>query len=237
MTKEESSQFVAVVLQPTLQPALVALCREKPKDPVTWLAHWLLEHKPPPPAFSVTEAFANAAAQVFALADADGSGQLDYSEVNEIASNDAEAKAILGHLDQNQDGQISLDEWMSFFMMVFDKARPIAEMLLEKAVRLIFMREFEGLAMTLFYEFDSDRSGVLEMREVMMAVGDDGQAKAFLKHIDADEDTTVSLQEWMVYFMGFWRHDPQRARATLGYLMQRVAELRMMPAPPPPPPA
>ena len=41
--------FFKAKLQPTLAPALAALAREKPKDPVTWLAEYLLAHKPPPP--------------------------------------------------------------------------------------------------------------------------------------------------------------------------------------------
>ena len=34
----------------TLKPALVALCRERPADPVTWLANYLIETKPCNPA-------------------------------------------------------------------------------------------------------------------------------------------------------------------------------------------
>ena len=32
-----------------LTPALAELCRTRPEDPVTWLAQYLLAHKPPPP--------------------------------------------------------------------------------------------------------------------------------------------------------------------------------------------
>ena len=42
------SDYVNTELEPSLAPGLVALCRAKPKDPVRWLAAWLLEHKPPP---------------------------------------------------------------------------------------------------------------------------------------------------------------------------------------------
>ena len=35
-------------LSPTLTSGLVELCRVKPEDPVSWLAHYLLANKPPP---------------------------------------------------------------------------------------------------------------------------------------------------------------------------------------------
>ena len=36
-------------LETCLKTALTALCREKPQEPVKWLAHWLLEHNPNAP--------------------------------------------------------------------------------------------------------------------------------------------------------------------------------------------
>ena len=37
--------YVDTHLNPTLEPALVALCRARPADPVTWLAEYLIAHK------------------------------------------------------------------------------------------------------------------------------------------------------------------------------------------------
>lgn len=47
-----SSEYVAANISPQLLPALVALCRAKPEDPVTWLAEYLRAHKLPPPVVS-----------------------------------------------------------------------------------------------------------------------------------------------------------------------------------------
>lgn len=60
-------------------------------------------------------AFTQAAIAVYNLADADGSGQLEYHEVRYIASDQAEAEAILAMLDADSDGQISQSEWVNFF--------------------------------------------------------------------------------------------------------------------------
>ena len=44
-----SVKEISVKLNHALTPALVALCRARPADPVTFLAEYLLAHKPPPP--------------------------------------------------------------------------------------------------------------------------------------------------------------------------------------------
>ena len=38
--------YVSNEIMPTLQRGLHALCKEKPADPRTWLAEWLLANKP-----------------------------------------------------------------------------------------------------------------------------------------------------------------------------------------------
>lgn len=46
---DDPQQYVQEHISSTLTPALAALCRERPADPVTWLANYLLANKPPPP--------------------------------------------------------------------------------------------------------------------------------------------------------------------------------------------
>ena len=45
---EAPPAYVARTMGATLTQGLAALCREKPSDPVTWLAEWLIANKPPP---------------------------------------------------------------------------------------------------------------------------------------------------------------------------------------------
>ena len=44
-----ATTYADLHLNPSLRPALAALCRVRPADPVTWLAEYLLAHKPSPP--------------------------------------------------------------------------------------------------------------------------------------------------------------------------------------------
>jgi len=228
-----ASEYVSAVLTPTLQPALIALCRARPPDPITWLAEYLLANKPQPPLFSVTEAFKEAAIRVFMMADDDGSGSLSFNEVKVIAERQQEAKQILRHLDTDKDGTISLQEWVTFFMALFSDARPVAEFLLEKAAFLIFERDFMLTCRMLFEEFDRDKSMTLDLAEVQMAIGDDEQGAEFMKFADASGDNALGVDEWMTFFFNFWRANPQVARANVGFLMGQAAALRMMPPMPP----
>ena len=42
-------EYIETNITPSLSPALTALCRARPEDPVTWLANYLLANKPTPP--------------------------------------------------------------------------------------------------------------------------------------------------------------------------------------------
>ena len=96
--------------------------------------------------------------QVFSLADEDGSGRLEYSEVRSIAQSNREADAILSRLDQDSDGEISEEEWLDFFMELIKKNTSLAEVLLERTVHMIFERDFMNACRALFHEFDQVRT-------------------------------------------------------------------------------
>ena len=179
-------------------------------------------------------ALKKAARGVFDLADADGSGSLTIGEIRSFAVDVNEAQSILAGLDNNNDGRILVNEWEGFFVALHAASPEAAQMLLERSVRLIFERSFMITCVQLFEEFDKDRSGVLEMREVMMMIGDDDEGAELAAYLDADGDKVVSLDEWMGFLMGFWRNGPALARAIVDHLIQRAAELRMMPSMPPP---
>ncbi|NXW62065.1 NDK5 kinase, partial [Eurystomus gularis] len=48
-TGQRARDYLNLYVKPTLLAGLTALCKEKPADPMTWLADWLIEHNPNKP--------------------------------------------------------------------------------------------------------------------------------------------------------------------------------------------
>lgn len=48
-TGQEAKDYLARAVNPTLQKGLTALCKQKPSEPILWLASWLLENDPNKP--------------------------------------------------------------------------------------------------------------------------------------------------------------------------------------------
>ncbi|XP_053935985.1 nucleoside diphosphate kinase homolog 5 isoform X2 [Cuculus canorus] len=48
-TGQRARDYLNLYVKPTLLAGLTALCKEKPADPMTWLADWLVEHNPNKP--------------------------------------------------------------------------------------------------------------------------------------------------------------------------------------------
>ena len=49
---DKNQEYVKKMLGGCLKHGLTALCKEKPDEPIKWLAHWLLEHNPNQPRVS-----------------------------------------------------------------------------------------------------------------------------------------------------------------------------------------
>ncbi|NXQ78744.1 NDK5 kinase, partial [Nyctibius grandis] len=54
---QRARDYLNLYVKPTLLAGLTALCKEKPADPMTWLADWLIEHNPNKPRvqYQITE--------------------------------------------------------------------------------------------------------------------------------------------------------------------------------------
>ncbi|NXN21825.1 NDK5 kinase, partial [Nycticryphes semicollaris] len=46
---QRARDYLNLYIKPTLLAGLTALCKEKPADPMIWLADWLIEHNPNKP--------------------------------------------------------------------------------------------------------------------------------------------------------------------------------------------
>lgn len=177
-------EYVSSEILPTLQKGLYALCKEKPADPTTWLAEWLLANKPPP-----KNQQAGAAAAHQALVD------MFKSEEGL-----AELKALWSSLDKDGDGTVTSHEW----------GKGVAKHW--KAMAKFFGGVSQKKVGKLFKELDTDGSGDLTWDEFTGAIDSvdaetalaramattEGYEKlqALFATLDADGNGTVSAEEW-----------------------------------------
>jgi len=182
--------------------------------------------------------FRTAARVVFRIADQDGSGSLEYSELMRI--DDENTGEMLAALDADQSGDISLDEWLAFTSMVFEKhGAPPAYGLLEMVVQALFDRQFIEEADAVFARFDRDGSGVLDYAEVAAMFPDppargsrsrrrdtimNDEAYAFVQLLDEDRSGSLDRDEWRNFMMTAWRMNPPAARAFCAHMCAMADE-------------
>lgn len=132
--------YVQEKLSPTLAPALVALARARPEDPVTWLAQQLMAMKPAPPAVPVSpddmdlpewaltppeplsDAQASLVARLYHLCDAADGKVGDGIHLKRLAEyqmtmgpHSVKICSELEKMDVQQDGLVTFDEMTSYF--------------------------------------------------------------------------------------------------------------------------
>ena len=176
--------YVSNEIMPTLQRGLHALCKEKPADPRTWLAQWLLANKP-----TLNLQAEGAAAAQQALID-----------MYKSEDGQAELKALFATLDKDGDGSVSAKEW----------GKGVAQHW--KTMSRFFGGVSQKKVGKLFKSLDTDSSGDLSWDEFCGAIeGVDAEAalaramatadgfeklKTLFASLDKDGDGTVSAEEW-----------------------------------------
>eukprot|EP00414_Alexandrium_minutum_P005721 CAMPEP_0113822118 /NCGR_PEP_ID=MMETSP0328-20130328/2080_1 /TAXON_ID=39455 /ORGANISM="Alexandrium minutum" /LENGTH=110 /DNA_ID=CAMNT_0000790053 /DNA_START=59 /DNA_END=391 /DNA_ORIENTATION=- /assembly_acc=CAM_ASM_000350 len=61
------------------------------------------------------------AERIFALADKDSDGKLDMNELANLRNSRQFAEAMMGAVDKDMNGSISVEEWSSYVKGIFDK--------------------------------------------------------------------------------------------------------------------
>lgn len=125
-----AQEYAAAYLAPTLVPALKDLCRERPHEPIEWLARWLLEHKPTTPCQPATiappdeqQTVVHVAPQedyhkAFSLVDRNGDGELSKAEMIRGCRQKAEFRRLVGLPDSYGDRVLTPELRDSFEVML-----------------------------------------------------------------------------------------------------------------------
>lgn len=188
LTKEPDGatpkEYVDHNISPTLTPALKALCQARPRDPISWLANYLLEHKPSAaPVLEAGELDVLKVKDIFRQFDSDDDGALTMSELKRAfravgmskregpkAELDAETFRAM---DTNGDGVVDLDEWSN-------NLRPDLRMLLLEKIdegwtfdpylwSMSQERHSKWDMGKVFRQFDTSKDGLLNMLELQRA--------------------------------------------------------------------
>ena len=179
-------------------------------------------------------AFRMAARHIFRLADVDGSRALEYRELERLDSENA--SELLELMDGSGDGEVSMEEWLSFTTKVYEsRGVVVGFQMLQLAERVLFERTAIDIADKLFKLFDRDGSGSLDYGEVSAMFpqpraadaargrrqpvnADTDQAFAFMQYVDLDRSGTLELDEWRDFILQGWRRNPMAAHAFLRHL-------------------
>jgi len=192
------------------------------------------------------------ALRIFRLADADGSGYLDYSEIEALMLDEMglatfQEASMFWDIDADGDGHISEEEWLKFMVGVYEGGADfpphpdLAKLILAHYEdRLAIRREeatFLELTKQLFTALDVDGSGSLDPREVssFMTAEEETQAErieqafkvasSFIASFDADKSGSLELSEWQGFLLKAYRMQPGYAELFVGSIL-RVLQLR-----------
>lgn len=149
-------------------------------------------------------AFRLEARRVFRMADKDSSRAIDFEELRTMAGSLQLSGALMGMLDADQDGAISMEEWLGWLDSLYEKAATMAADFLAMVEHAVSRRAFVDAVTRIFHMADADSSGGLEYHEVASITQDYLEAGHALAGLDLDRDGAISLDEWIQFCTFHW---------------------------------
>lgn len=113
---EEQREYVETHVNPTLAKGLIALCREKPANPVEWLAKWLIASKPPPQVLPARPKALRALTRDELFK---GRQHVSVAEFEQLFEGEDDQSEIR-RMDLDGDGFISQEEWLTYYQAISD---------------------------------------------------------------------------------------------------------------------
>jgi Ca2+-binding EF-hand superfamily protein len=180
----DTDAYMAEHITPTLVPALAEMARAKPDDPVTWLALWLLEHKPPP------------------KDKPPGTGAAMKGLVDMISSPEgkAELRALFDACDKDGDGSVTSKEWgKSVGKNWKTMAKFFGGATMPEVAKMFKKLDADGSGDLTWDEFELAMESMdvtMRLAEALETAEGAAELRALFDRLDKDGDGTVSSKEW-----------------------------------------
>jgi len=180
----EDTSYVEANLTPALSKALAALALAKPADPVTWLATYLLEHKPPPK-LSMPGTFAAMQSFVDAFESEEGKAAL---------------RDLFFSIDKDGDGHVTGKEWGKAVGMRWKEMSKFFGGLNKEEVGKMFKKlDADGSDTLTWDEFENALSTMdmsLRLSQALQSAEGLAELKGLWDKLDKDGDGKVTGKEW-----------------------------------------
>merc|ERR1712110_1365553 len=132
---------------------------------------------------------------------------------------------MMGVLDTNTDGKLSLQEWLDYVKSVHDKNQEACKALLklyEKQVssakhtlEVAVDWESKSEAERIFKLADKDGNGYIDTAELAKVRNSQHLAEVMMGVHDTNADGKLSLQEWLAYVKSIHDKNPEACKALL----------------------
>ena len=156
---------------------------------------------------------------LFAWVDTNGNGSLDKAEIVQyLAENGDKHKEFIMDADVNDDGKVTIKEWMGMWDYSVSEDLGTALRQLESFEHAAKMN-LRTRAAALFTKLDIDGSGALEKEEIKAQLTKLGaQNVEFIESANANNDSKVTTLEWSSFWWKFMRESfEETKKALLGF--------------------
>jgi len=150
--------------------------------------------------------------RIFKLADKDGNGFIDMAELANVRNSNDYAEVMMGVVDENKDGKLSLEEWSAYVQGIFDKKEAACKGVLKlyevqisqtKEIKLETSEwALQDEAIRIFNLADKDHSGFIDLAELANVRNSAEYAETMMGVLDENKDSKLSLAEWISYVKG-----------------------------------
>eukprot|EP00658_Telonema_sp_P-2_P053627 TRINITY_DN4220_c0_g2_i2.p1 TRINITY_DN4220_c0_g2~~TRINITY_DN4220_c0_g2_i2.p1 ORF type:complete len:223 (+),score=58.87 TRINITY_DN4220_c0_g2_i2:228-896(+) len=174
--------------------------------------------------------------RVFASMDKNHDWALEKAEVAQVLG--TESDCMLDMVDVNKDYKVTIEEWMRYFNNLWqfmpDSVHHHIEVV-ERRVRggsqyhatavtagyqRIVPPDVERQLDLLFQAIDRDGNGAIDKTECIAAAGREGPV---MFDIDTNQDSKVTVEEWMKFFNHQWMASPDSVMCILEVMKKRLS--------------